>query len=92
LSELGRIYFAGLPDAFRRPNGELYRWLQRELDARAVRGIIFRRHPWCDIWHAELARLREWTRLPVLDLDACGDDGVKPLVSGKLQSFLEALR
>jgi benzoyl-CoA reductase/2-hydroxyglutaryl-CoA dehydratase subunit BcrC/BadD/HgdB len=117
LSELGRIYFAGLPDAFRRPNSELYRWLRRELDARGARGIIYRRYPWCDIWHAELARLREWARLPVLDLDvfesfagtsphfaekfrsdglrakpAVRDDGVEPLVSGKLQSFLEALQ
>jgi len=92
LSELGRIYFAGLPDAFRRPNSELYRWLRRELDARGARGIIYRRYPWCDIWHAELERLREWARLPVLDLDVCGDDGAESLVSGKLQSFLEALR
>ena len=91
MSELGRIYFAGLPDAFRRPNSELYRWLQRELGARGVRGIIYRRYPWCDIWHAELARLREWARLPVLDLDLHGEDGVEPLASGKLQSFLEAL-
>jgi benzoyl-CoA reductase/2-hydroxyglutaryl-CoA dehydratase subunit BcrC/BadD/HgdB len=92
LSELARIYFAGLPDAFRRPNSELYLWLRRELDARGARGIVFRRYPWCDIWHAELARLREWARIPVLDLDVVGDDGVEPCVSGKLQSFLEALR
>jgi len=40
------------------------RWLGRELAARQVRGIIFRRYAWCDLWHAELQRLKDWTPLP----------------------------
>jgi benzoyl-CoA reductase/2-hydroxyglutaryl-CoA dehydratase subunit BcrC/BadD/HgdB len=90
--ELAGAYFGSIPDAFRRPNSELYRWLKRELTGRDVRGIIFRRYVWCDIWHAELGRLRDWTRLPVLDLDVGGEDGdSRGRTAGRIQAFLEML-
>jgi len=92
LAELARIYFDGLPDVFRRPNSELYRWLRRELKARGVRGIVHRRYPWCDVWHAEASRLREWAEVPVLDVDVTGGNGKEPLLENRLQSFLEAVR
>ncbi len=92
LAELARIYFSGLPDVFRRPNSELYRWLRRELDVRQVRGIILRRHPWCDLWHAEVYRLRGWLNLPILEIDLSGVNGTRALLAGKMQSFLESIR
>ena len=61
LQELADAYFDGIPDAFRRPNSRLYEWLGRELAARHVQGIIFRRYLWCDLWHAELQRLKQWS-------------------------------
>ena len=92
LEEVVRIHFDGIPDAFRRPNSELYRWLRRELAGREVRGIVFRRHPWCDIWHAEAPRVREWAGVPVLEIDPTGEAGEETSIAGKVASFLESLR
>jgi benzoyl-CoA reductase/2-hydroxyglutaryl-CoA dehydratase subunit BcrC/BadD/HgdB len=93
LLELAQAYFAGIPDASRRPNSELYRWLKCELAARAVRGIIFRRYVWCDLWHAELGRLRDWCGMPVLDLDSAGDNGSDlPRTLTRIRAFLEMLQ
>ncbi len=93
LLELTHAYFAGIPDASRRPNNELYRWLKRELADRAVRGIIFRRYVWCDPWHAELGRLRDWSDLPVLDVDSAGDNAMDlPRIQNRIRAFLEMLQ
>jgi len=92
LIELASAYFNGIPDASRRPNSELYNWLKRQLIGRAVRGIIFRRYVWCDTWHAELWRLKEWTDLPVLDIDAGGDSEThQHRMPNRIRSFLEML-
>ena len=93
LLELAHAYFAGIQDASRRPNSELYRWLKRELAGRAVRGIIFRRYVWCDLWHAELGRLKDWSDLPVLDIDSAGDNGRDlPRISNRIRAFMEMLQ
>ncbi len=92
VQELADAYFDGIPDAFRRPNSGLYEWLGRELPARHVRGIIFRRYAWCDLWHAELHRLKQWTRLPVLEIDASPDDtAAAARTEGRIEAFLEML-
>jgi benzoyl-CoA reductase/2-hydroxyglutaryl-CoA dehydratase subunit BcrC/BadD/HgdB len=92
LAELANAYFGGIQDASRRPNSELYRRLAHELAARAVRGIIFRRYVWCDTWHAELQRLKEWTDLPVLDIDVAGDtDTERRRWQNRIRAFLETL-
>jgi len=91
LQELAAAYFDGIPDVFRRPNNGLYEWLGRELAARQVRGIIFRRYVWCDLWHAELHRLKQWSPAPVLEID--GDDANAPnRVQGRIEAFMEMLR
>jgi len=93
LQELADAYFDGIPDAFRRPNHRLYEWLGRELAAHQVRGIIFRRYVWCDLWHAELQRVRQWSRLPVLEIDVGPDDLTAPnRVQGRIEAFLEVLQ
>ena len=38
--------------------------------------FILLRQVWCDLWHAEVKRLRDWLDLPLLDLDLNGDDPV----------------
>jgi benzoyl-CoA reductase/2-hydroxyglutaryl-CoA dehydratase subunit BcrC/BadD/HgdB len=92
LTELANAYFGGIQDASRRPNSELYRWLGHGLAARAVRGIIFRRYVWCDTWHAELQRLKEWTDLSVLDVDVAGDtDTERRRWQNRIRAFLEML-
>jgi benzoyl-CoA reductase/2-hydroxyglutaryl-CoA dehydratase subunit BcrC/BadD/HgdB len=82
-----------VPDVFRRPNDRCYEYLARELVARHVRGLIVRRYLWCDLWHAEVARLKTWSRVPVLDLDvADSEDGAEGRSRGRLEAFLEMLR
>ena len=70
LAELADAYFDGVRDIARRPNDEFYTWLLRELAGSGARAVIVHRYVWCDLWHAEIARLREKTGLPVLDLGA----------------------
>lgn len=93
LEELVRIYFDSIPDVFRRPNSHLYEWLGEHLKAHAVRGIILRRYLFCDLWHAESHRLRQWSEVPVLDMDViAGDEGESRRVLGRIEAFLEMLR
>jgi benzoyl-CoA reductase/2-hydroxyglutaryl-CoA dehydratase subunit BcrC/BadD/HgdB len=93
LMELATAYLGGIPDASRRPNNGLYIWLKRKLDERKVKGIIFHRYIWCDTWHAELYRFKQWVNLPVLDLDASGDEPlIRPRTIQRINSFLEMLQ
>ncbi len=91
LGELTRGYFAAIPHAFRRPNDQLYDWLARLLPERQAAGIIFLRYRWCDLWQAEMQRMKEWTRLPVLDLDLGGEGGLAARSETRLRAFLEML-
>jgi benzoyl-CoA reductase/2-hydroxyglutaryl-CoA dehydratase subunit BcrC/BadD/HgdB len=93
LVELVEAYFGGIVDAFRRPNDPLHEWIRRECADRRVRGILYRRYVWCDTWLAELARLRERTSLPVLDVEVgnhTADADTRTL--SRIQAFLETLR
>lgn len=86
-------YFLGIPDVFRRPNDALYGWLAHQVPARAVRGILVRRYVWCDLWHAELFRLKQSSPVPVLEIDVADDEGsVMCRTLGRLEAFLEMLR
>lgn len=89
--ELADAYFGTIPDAFRRPNSQLYQWLKGELDGRGIRGIILHRYLWCDTWHAEVQRMKEWSPAPVLDLDA-GDDDCESRAASRIQSFVAMLK
>jgi benzoyl-CoA reductase/2-hydroxyglutaryl-CoA dehydratase subunit BcrC/BadD/HgdB len=93
LMELANAYFGGIHDASRRPNSELYKWLKREFAARQVRGIIFHRNLWCDIWHAEFQRLKDWAGLPVLDIDSTGEsEPDQHRNQNRIRAFLEMLQ
>ena len=93
LLELAGAYFCGIQDASRRPNTGLYKWLKCRLADTAVRGIIFHRYLWCDMWHAELQRLRDWTDLPVLDIDTAGNnETAKQRTTNRIRAFLETLQ
>ena len=93
LSKLARAYFGGIADASRRPDSELYDWFEEELTERAVQGIIFRRYVWCDMWHAELGRMKDLIDLPVLDIDTAGDfESEENRTVGRIGAFLEMLQ
>jgi len=93
LMELASAYFGGIHDVSRRPNSGLYQWLKGELEGRGARGIIFHRYLWCDMWHAELRRLKDWTDLPVLDIDSTGDDDThRQRTANRIHAFLETLK
>ncbi|MBN2588698.1 MAG: 2-hydroxyacyl-CoA dehydratase [Sedimentisphaerales bacterium] len=92
LMELADTYFNSIHDASRRPNSELYKWLKINLVEREVKGIIFHRNIWCDIWHAELQRLKDWIDLPVLDIESTGDNqSTNQNTINRIRAFLEML-
>lgn len=92
LRTLADAYFGSIPDAFRRPNSLLYKWLKRELNANSIRGIIFRRYLWCDTWNAEAARIRDWAKLPFLHLDVDSDETDSLRTASRIKSFIEVLK
>ncbi|MHB0997662.1 MAG: 2-hydroxyacyl-CoA dehydratase [Armatimonadota bacterium] len=85
-------YFGGIPDAARRPNSLLYQWLRKEIDARGIKGVIFLRYVWCDIWHAEAQRMKDWLGLPFFDLDITEDANDNSRRLTRLQAFMEMLK
>ena len=92
LQALAETYLA-IPDASQRPNTALYEWLDAQLKARPVRGILFRRSIWCDLWHAELYHLKQKFNLPVLDMDTTGDEQtVSERTNQRIFAFLEMLQ
>ena len=91
LQELARAYFGTIPDAFRRPDSQLFLWLKAKINERKPRGIVFLRQVWCDLWHAESRRIRDWCDLPMLDLDLNGDDPI-PRNKTRLEAFMEIVR
>jgi len=92
LTEVADAYFGSIPDVFRRPNDALYGYLGRELAARQARGLIVRRYLWCDLWHAEVAVLKAWSPVPVLDLDAAdSESSSEGRTRGRVEAFLEML-
>lgn len=74
LLELADAYFDSIQDVSRRPNDGFYEWLAPRLHSRRVDAIVVQRYLWCDLWHAEVERLRQRFGLPLLDLDLDGDE------------------
>lgn len=91
LPVLAEAYFGSIPDAFRRPNIQLYRWLEEKFRAREVQGIIFHRYIWCDTWHGEARRMKEWCGRPFVELDVTGA-GFDERTRGRIQTLCEMLR
>jgi len=91
LGLLSDVYFGAIPDAFRRPNSLLYEWLEKELAGRDVRGAVFIRQTWCDTWHGEAQRMKEWAPVPLLVLDMGLGEEIDGRTVSRIQSFLEVL-
>jgi len=91
--ELARAYFEYIPAVWKRPNDGLFEWLKAHCAGRGVKGIVFHRFVWCDLWHGELYRIRESLGLPVLDLDVSGDrHWISERTVNRIQAFLETLQ
>ncbi len=91
LRELSEAYIESIPDAFRRPNDKLYQWVNDTLRERKVEGILLIRRIWCDLWHAEVGRLRECLDVPLLDIDLDGDVP-HARIKTRIQAFMETLQ
>jgi len=92
LLTLAHAYFGSIPDAFRRPNTQLYQWLARELRAREVQGIIMRCYTWCDTWRAEAERIKDWAGVPLLLVTSGADERIQAHTVSRVESFMEMLR
>ena len=85
---LAAAYFDGVTHIRQRPNTRLYEWLNQHVAERQIRGPIVRRSLWCDLWHAEVPRIKQAVGIPVLDLDL--DDADAPARTvGRVAAFLE---
>ncbi|MCL5282785.1 MAG: 2-hydroxyacyl-CoA dehydratase family protein [Planctomycetes bacterium] len=92
LVNLARAYFH-IPDPSRRPNSEFYQWLREKLASHSARGLVLHHYVWCDKWHAEFERIKEWIKLPMLRLDSEGRGEMdSPRVRNRIHAFMEALR
>ncbi|MCK5147739.1 2-hydroxyacyl-CoA dehydratase [bacterium] len=87
--ELVEAYWS-IPDVARRPNDSLFIWIKNQLAQRHMRGIILLRNVWCDLWHAEVMRLREWLDIPLLDIDLDGESATARNRT-RIEAFMEAL-
>ena len=92
MGQLVDAYFGGVPHAMRRPNNQLYEYLNREITARAVVGLIYRHYQWCDTWHGEAGRLKAELKIPVLYLVAGDDESDRAHVLTRIQAFVEMLK
>jgi benzoyl-CoA reductase/2-hydroxyglutaryl-CoA dehydratase subunit BcrC/BadD/HgdB len=85
--------YCRIPDPSHRPNSEFYKWLRHELLGSGVRGLILHHYVWCDKWHAEFERIKEWIKLPMLRLDSEGQGEMDSLrVRNRIHAFVETLR
>ena len=91
LEELADCYFGAIPDVFRRPNSGFYEWFLGESAAHEVRGIVFRRYVWCDLWHAELQRLKCRSPAPFWKSTPTRTMAPRRSYQGRLEAFLEML-
>jgi hypothetical protein len=89
LSVLADAYFGQMPDAFRRPNTRLFEYLKSGFAERGVRAVILIRRVWCDLWHAEAARIRDWCGLPCISVDLSGEGDLRQRAATAVQALVE---
>jgi benzoyl-CoA reductase/2-hydroxyglutaryl-CoA dehydratase subunit BcrC/BadD/HgdB len=92
-AELASAYFGSIAEVFRRPNTHLFDYLHAEITQRQVGGVVLVRRVWCDLWHAELVRMKERLPVPVVEVDLESHDGGQwERASTRIQSLLEVLQ
>ena len=89
--ELADAYFGHIPAIFRRPNSGFFEWLAKTRRETPAKGIVFAAHAWCDLWRAELPRIRDAGGLPVLAIGLVGEGSAQGALTTRVQAFLEML-
>jgi benzoyl-CoA reductase/2-hydroxyglutaryl-CoA dehydratase subunit BcrC/BadD/HgdB len=57
-----------------------------------VAGVIVRRYLWCDLWHAEVYRIKAWSPVPVLDIEIHGPaETDRQRLTTRIQAFMELI-
>ncbi|NQV32968.1 MAG: hypothetical protein HQ515_09750 [Phycisphaeraceae bacterium] len=81
-----------MEDVFQRPNTRLYERMARCLAKTPVKGVILRRYLWCDLWHAEVYRVKDWSPVPVLDIEIGSPTQTDPhRQANRIQAFMEMI-
>lgn len=78
------------PTIAQRPNAPFFAWLRQTSRAAGLEGWIHVRQPWCDLYHAEVPRMKSATALPWLDLET----GARPAFATlrtRAEAFAETL-
>ena len=79
------------PPIAQRPNAPFYDWLRQQGRASRLEGWVLIRQTWCDLYHAEVPRLKSETALPWLDLEI-GACPAFEAVRTRAEAFVETLR
>lgn len=86
--ELVESCFVKTPDIAKRPNTQFYETVGKYIISRRIDAIIIKTYPWCDLWHAEIPRIKERFRLPVLNYTV--DINTPPSKDIRLKTRLKA--
>jgi len=90
--EMAFVFFGSIPGVFKRPNSRLYEYLDTKIHEGSIKGILLVRYVWCDLWHAEVQRMREWTKLPILDIELNDETpGIDERTITRIQAFIETI-
>jgi benzoyl-CoA reductase/2-hydroxyglutaryl-CoA dehydratase subunit BcrC/BadD/HgdB len=90
--EMASAFFGSIPGVFQRPNSRLYDLLKQYIDTYSPAGILLVRYVWCDLWHAEVQRMKEWLSLPLLEIELNDETpGIDTRTKTRIQAFLETL-
>ncbi|MCL2647429.1 MAG: 2-hydroxyacyl-CoA dehydratase family protein [Phycisphaerales bacterium] len=92
LRELVRAYFRSIPDVFRRPDTLMQEYLRREIERRRVQGVLLIRCVWCDLWHAQVGRLKESLGVPMVEIDLGQDDRDLQRIQTRIDALLDMAR
>jgi benzoyl-CoA reductase/2-hydroxyglutaryl-CoA dehydratase subunit BcrC/BadD/HgdB len=89
---MSRAYWETLNDVSQRPNTRLYERLGSLMGQTRVAGVIVRRYLWCDLWHAEVARIKAWSNVPVLDIEISSPTQMdQHRLATRIQAFMEMI-
>jgi benzoyl-CoA reductase/2-hydroxyglutaryl-CoA dehydratase subunit BcrC/BadD/HgdB len=87
---LAEAYFGSITNIGERPNNRIFLWIKKTIESFGIRGMVIVRYIWCDKWHSEVRRLREWLNIPVLDIEL-GPERIDERTMNRVEAFMEIL-
>ncbi len=90
LDRLARFYFSR-PCMHRRPNTDMYKYVQELARDFRVQGLVYKTLLYCDPWNFEARRLQEALGVPMLHLDTDYSIENREQVRTRVEAFLETL-